>query len=544
MIVAAFCYMGHASQPRAGPSELPRSLHSEHRTPIVGRGPLTILPGTQPADAPVKRFLLALLVALLGLATTIGIRTSQVPSPAGPAAAGAPVAINTDAAAARLAGAVRFATVSSGSGERIDTTAFLALHDFLATSFPRVHATLTRERVNGLSLIYTWRGTDSTAAPLVLMGHMDVVPVPAENLTSWQHAPFSGDIADGFIWGRGTLDDKSTVLAILEAVEAMLVAGERPSRTVYLTFGHDEEVSGKYGAKEIVKTLVARGVKPALVIDEGGVVAEGLVPGVAGRAALVGVAEKGYVSLNLTARAAGGHSSMPPRRTAVGTLSAAIARLEATPFPSSLDGTTQGMLDAMAPYMPFSRKAAFANLWLTSPLVTRALAAAPSSNAMLHTTIAPTMLAAGVKDNVLPPEARAVVNFRIKPGETVESVIAHVRTAIADSTIEIAPRDSAFANPSQVSDAKSPAFALIASTIRGMMPGESLPVIPYLVPGGTDAKFWGPHSDRVFRFLAIPMGSGDTDRIHGVNERVSVTGYGSAIQFFARLLRSLDSLPR
>jgi carboxypeptidase PM20D1 len=492
----------------------------------------------------IKRLLLALVAALAALLGVMGTRAARIPAPAAPGAAGSPIAIDTAAAAARLAGAVRIQTVSRASGAPVDTAAFRALHEFLATSFPRVHATLTRETVNGLSLLYTWRGADTTAAPLVLMGHMDVVPVPETNLKEWQHGPFSGDIADGFVWGRGTLDDKSTVLAILEAAEEMLAAGKQPARTVYLTFGHDEEVSGAYGAKEIVKTLVARGVKPALVIDEGGVVADGLLEGIQGRAALVGIAEKGYVSLRLTSRASGGHSSMPPTRTAVGALSAAVARLEATPFPSSLDGATRGMLLAMAPYMSASRKFAFANLWLTAPVIEKALAAAPSSAAMLHTTIAPTMLSAGVKDNVLPPEASATVNFRIKPGETVESVIAHVKTAIADTLISVAPIDSAFANPSPVSDTESPAYKLIAGTIRGMFPGERLPVIPYTVPGGTDAKFWGPHSNRVFRFLAIPMYKGDTERIHGVNERVSVSGYGSAIQFFSRMLRNLDQLPR
>jgi carboxypeptidase PM20D1 len=492
----------------------------------------------------VKRFFQILAAAVAAVSAVVAFRTTQVPAPAAPAIAGKSIAIDTVAAAARLATAVRIPTISTGSGAQVDTAAFRALHDTLAALFPRVHASLKRELVNGLSLLYTWRGTDSAAAPVVLMGHMDVVPVPASNMKEWQHAPFSGDIADGYIWGRGTLDDKSTVLAILEAVEEMLAAGITPSRTVYLTFGHDEEVSGQYGAKAIVNTLVARGVKPALVIDEGGVVADSLVPGIAGRAALVGIAEKGYVSLKLTAKAMGGHSSMPPTRTAVGALSAAVARLEATPFPSSLGGATRGMLDAMAPYLPASRKAVFANLWLTAPLVQRVLSASSSSAAMLHTTIAPTMLSAGVKDNVLPPEATAIVNFRIAPGETVETVIAHVKRAIADTAISVAPNDSAFANPSQVSDPKSPAFALIASTVRGMFPGEALPVIPYLVPGGTDAKFWGPHSDRVFRFLAIPLRNGDTERVHGVNERVSVSGYGSAIQFFSRLLRSLDQLPK
>ena len=491
-----------------------------------------------------KRVLLALVALVVLCAAVLVARTAMLPPPAEPAAAPSspPAPIDAAQVAERLGAAVRFQTVSYASGAPIDTAAFLGFHQFLATSFPRAHAALTRELVGGLSLLYTWRGADTTLAPVVIMGHMDVVPVPEANLKEWTHAPFSGAVADGYVWGRGTLDDKTTVLATIEAVEGLVAAGYVPPRTVYLTFGHDEEVGGRYGARAIVDTLVARGVKPALVLDEGGALATGLIPGLAGRAAVVGVAEKGYLSLRLTARAQGGHSSMPPQRTAVGALARAIATLEANPFPATLDGPARGMLEAMAPYMPFGQRVALGNLWLTEGLVARALAGAPTGAAMLRTTIAPTILDAGIKDNVLPPEATAVVNFRIVPGETQESVIARVRELVADSLITVEPTDSARTDPSPVSDANSAAFALIARTIREMAPGERVPVLPYLVTGGTDAKYWNAHSDKVFRFLAVPFGEGDVARIHGVNERLRVEDYAVAVRFFTGLLRGLDSL--
>lgn len=485
-------------------------------------------------------FVVGVVVIVCGVAV---VRTLRVPAPP-PArdVAGPQVRLDSATAVAHLAGAVRFRTVSYASGGPIDTAAFRGLHEFLAKSFPKVTATLTRENVNGLSLLYTWRGQDTTLAPVVLMGHMDVVPVPDANLKEWQHDPFSGDVADGYVWGRGTLDDKTTVLSVLEAAEALIGSGYKPSRTIYFTFGHDEEVGGLYGARKIVDLLVSRGVKPALVIDEGGFMATGLVPGIPGKVAIVGIAEKGYVTLRLRATAQGGHSSMPPARTAVGAVSRAVAALEANQFPYALAGPTRGMLEAAAPYLPFAPRMAIANLWLTGPLLAKAMSRTPMGAALLHTTTAPTMLSAGVKDNVLPPEATAIVNFRIRPGETVASVKEHVRQVIADPLITVEQIDSAAVDPSPVSDVHSKAYAAISDAIRSLTPGTATPVIPYLVFGGTDAKYWGAHSDKVFRFLAIPLGEGDEARVHGVNERVSVAGYATSVNFFATLLRGLDKL--
>jgi carboxypeptidase PM20D1 len=269
---------------------------------------------------------------------------------------------------------------------------------------------------------------------------------------------------------------------------------------------------------------------------------EGILPGIAGIAAIVGIAEKGYVSLRLTALAEGGHSSMPTERTAVGALSRAVARLEGSPFPASLDGPTAQMIEAMAPYQPFGQRLVSSNLWLTRPIVSRALQANSLGGALLRTTIAPTMLSAGIKDNVLPPEATAVVNFRIKPGETVASVMARVSEVVADSQVRVALLDSVGVDPSPVSDTGDPAYKLIASTIGAMTPGVTVPVIPYLVMGGTDAKFWGPHSARVYRFLPIPLGDGDRARVHGVNERVAVRDFATAVGFFMRLLQGSAAL--
>lgn len=490
-----------------------------------------------------KRLASVVALAVVVLFGTMAARALRIAAPESTTATAIAIpAIDTAAAALHLAEAVRFPTVSLASGGPIDTAAFLGLHQYLQATFPRVHASLTREVVAGLSLIYTWPGSDSSLAPVVLMGHVDVVPVPEPNLRDWEHAPFSGDTASGFVWGRGAIDDKSTVIAVLEAVEGLLRTGHTPKRTIYLTFGHDEEVGGRYGARLIVDQLVARGVKPALVLDEGGFMGARMIPGIEQVAAIVGIAEKGYVSLRLTATAEGGHSSMPTDRTAVGALSRAVARLEANPFPASLDGPTRGMIEAMAPYQSFRERLVSGNLWITAPILTRVLQSNAMGAALLHTTIAPTMLSAGIKDNVLPPEASAVVNFRIRPGETVTTVMARVAQVVADSGVRVERLDSIGVDPSQVSSVRDPAYTLIARAIGGMTPGTPVPVIPYLVMGGTDAKYWGPHSNRVYRFLPIPLGDGDRARVHGVNERVATRDFAASVGFFMRLIVGSDGL--
>jgi len=493
----------------------------------------------------VKHPLLVLVaIVVIGLGGVMTVRTVRVPAAPPPAATGAAIPIDEAGAPDRLAGAIRFPTVSYATGAPIDTAAFLGLHDYLAASFPMVDSALTREVVGGLSLIYRWPGADTSLAPVVLMGHMDVVPVPAPTLDQWSHAPFAGDVADGYVWGRGTMDDKTTVVSILEAVETLLRQGFRPPRTVYLTFGHDEEVGGRFGARVIVDTLAARGVTPALVLDEGGFLASNLIPGLAGRTAIIGIAEKGYLTLRLTAHAPGGHSSMPAGRTAVGALSRAITALEASPFPYRLEGATRTMLERSAPYASFGQRMLLANLWLTGPIVRTRMREDPLGSALLHTTTSPTILSAGVKDNVLPPEAVASVNFRILPGETTASVIERVKQVIADTLITVAPADSAFADPSAVSDVEGPAYRAVVETVREMAPGEELPVVPYLVMGGTDAKYWGARSDRVYRFLAVALGEGDRERVHGLDERVATETYLESVRFFGRLLQRLDGLER
>ncbi len=489
---------------------------------------------------------LVLLVLALGLAlgAVVLIRTLNLESHQRAPQAQVEVAVDADAAAERFASALRFRTISFAPPIEPDTAEFLGLHRYLESTYPRVHQHLAREGVGpqGLSLLYTWTGTSPDRTPVVLMGHQDVVPVIPGTLDDWEHPPFAGAIEDGFIWGRGALDDKSSVLAIFEAVEHLLDEGYTPERTFYLAFGHDEELGGAQGAAAIADLLQSRGVGDyALVLDEGGAITEGMVPGVDGATAIIGIGEKGYLSLDLTARASGGHSSTPPSTTAIGILARAIERLESDPFPANLDAGGLTLLDYIAPEMPLGQRIVFANRWLFDPLISRLLNATAQSDAMLRTTTAATMLSAGIKDNVLPIDAKATVNFRILPGETVESVTERVRSVIDDERIEISAWDSA-RDPSTLSDVDGEAFDVLAKTILQTVPGDVL-VAPYLVMGGTDAKYYSGRSSNVFRFLPAKLGDGDMVRIHGTNERLSVESLAGSIRFFVQLIRNAESLP-
>jgi carboxypeptidase PM20D1 len=437
-------------------------------------------------------------------------------------------------AAERLAGSLRIPTLSHEDPGAFDPEPFRALHSYLETAFPRTHSQLHRETVGTHSLLYTWRGSDDALKPILLMGHLDVVPVEPGTEKDWQADPFAGRIADGFIWGRGAIDNKSAVVGTLEAVEMLLREGFRPVRTVYLAYGHDEEVGGTRGAREIAELLQRRGVQLEMVLDEGGVIGERILPGVSAPVALIGVAEKGFASIELSARSQGGHSSLPPRQSTVGILGAAIARLEQNPMPARLGGPTRQLFDRIGPHYPFAQRAVFANLWLTGGFVTRKLESSPTTNAMLRTTAAATIFQAGTKDNVLASQARAVVNFRISPGDSVAGVREHVRRVIDDARVEVRIAGGFRAEPSAVSSTESDSFRKLEQAIRSV--ARDVIVAPYLVVVATDSRYFAGMSKSVFRFLPLHLTSRDIERIHGSDERISVRDYERAIRIYRQLV--------
>jgi len=486
-----------------------------------------------------KKIVLGLLAVLLALAAGVAGNTWRQSSRQLQVAPLAPLAIDEPAVADRLAQAVRLQTVSSASDAQLNADQFRALHALLQTQFPRVHATLKREIVNELSLLYTWEGADPKANAIVLLAHQDVVPVAPGTEGDWQQPPFAGLVKDGFIWGRGSWDDKGNLLAQLEAVERLLAEGYRPPRTIHLAYGADEEVGGHRGAARIAELLKSRGVQADFVLDEGLLVLDGVMPGLKQPAALIGVAEKGYLSVRITVTAPPGHSSMPPRpgSSAIALLSAGLDRLEHAPMPAGIRGVAGEMFGTLAPEMGGLARVALSNLWLFGPLVQKQLEGGASTNAMLRTTTALTMLQAGNKDNVLPGRAEATVNFRILPGDTKEGVLQHMRNQVSQA----APpeRFELFALPgaveaSKVAPTDSAQYRALQQTIREVFP-DAL-VAPGLMVGGTDSIHYGAISDHIFKFSPIRANGEDLKRFHGTNERLSVQNYADAIRFYHRLI--------
>jgi carboxypeptidase PM20D1 len=490
----------------------------------------------------IKRILLSLLAVLLLLAAAVVANTwrqgsLQVSVPPAP-----PLAVNEQGVAETLAGSLRFKTVSSFDDPTLNEDQFLALHAYLKQRFPRTHAALKLETVGGLSLLYTWSGTDTRARPILLMAHTDVVPISPGTEQTWQAPPFAGQIKDGFVWGRGAWDDKAQVIAQLEAVEMLLASGFQPRQTVYLAFGADEEVGGLRGALGVAKLLQSRGVKLDFVFDEGLVITEGILPGLARPAALVGTAEKGYLSVSLKVQGTAGHSSMPPTggETAIAMMGKALRRLDERQMPAGLRGVAREMFETVAPEMSGFSRYALTNLWLFGPLVQAQLEKAPSTNAVLRTTTALTVFHAGNKDNVIPGHAEATVNFRLLPGDTREQVMQHVKSTVANERFEftVMPYSS---EPSPVTPTRSESYQLIARTVRSVFTDAI--VAPGLMVGATDARHFTQISDHIYRFSPVRARAEDLPRFHGNNERIAISNLTELVRFYHQLLRNASTAP-
>lgn len=443
-----------------------------------------------------------------------------------------PIELDEDKLAGHLSAAIKIKTLSSATMEGVDREAFLGFHAFLEKTYPKMHAALKKETVNTYSLLYTWKAKKPAKKPLLLMAHMDVVPVEPKTLDDWTHPPFSGKIADGYIWGRGALDMKGQLVSICEAVEYAIASGFEPKRDIYLAFGHDEENSGLLGGRQIAERIESRGIRPELVFDEGGVVLNRTALGLDGQMALIGIAEKGYADIVIEAKAKGGHASQPPEKTAVSDLAEAILLLHKHQAKRTLNVPVKAFFEELRWHVPFGLKFVTSNLWLFKGLLLKILSKGASSNALTKTTFAPTQLSGSPASNVLAQSATATLNYRISPDDSVDKLVSHIEKVLKKTDVKII---SVMAHePTKPSDITSDAYALVRDTVRQVLPG--MMVAPYLMVGATDSRQYAGIAENIFQFSPFRSIAEDLGTMHATNERMKKECLAEGVAFYYLLL--------
>lgn len=431
--------------------------------------------------------------------------------------------------------AIKIKTISHENTIDFDSIEFDRFNDYLKNTYPLVDSILEHKSFSHYSHLFHWKGSNPDLKSVILMGHLDVVPVIDENLYYWKQDPFGGDIVNDTIWGRGCIDDKIGVIGIMESVEGLLKDGYLPKRDIYLAFGHDEEIGGQKGAGVIASYLKEQGVQAEFIMDEGGSLTGGMVPGIDKDVALIGIAEKGSVSLELSIELEGGHSSMPAKETAIDALSEAIYKLKSNPFPAVISAPLEEFMRYLGPEMTFVNKMAFANKNIFKSLIINTYESSPSGNALIRTTTAPTIFNSGVKDNIIPLSATATVNFRILSGSSISDVTAHIENIINDDRITI--KEGNFnTEPSQVSGTDTRGFKTIHKTISEIYP-DAL-VSPYMVVGATDARHFNELSEDIYRFLPTRITTSNVKSFHGLNERIALSEFENAIRFYTQLIKN------
>lgn len=440
------------------------------------------------------------------------------------------MAIDVESAAKRLGGAIAFPTIARENRDEMDQAAFLGLHDYLEKTYPLTHRRLQRETVDDFGLLYRWKGRCSAQGAVLFLAHMDVVDV--EEAGVWKYPPFQGAVEEGYVWGRGAIDMKGQLISLLEAVETLLEQGYEPSCDVYLAMSHDEEIVTQNGAICTARLLKERGVRMDMVFDEGGMIMDGAPLGVQGTLALVGVCEKGYMDVRLTAKSAGGHSSIPGGPTALSRVCRAVSRLEKRPLPVRMQCAAP-LFKALAPHARFPHGLFYRYPYLFSGVLTKLLRRSPFAEALMRTTMAATMAGASNASNVLPVNAWALVNARNAAGESVEAVLSHMRRAIGDDGVEISLL--AGNEPTPMADVTKKPYADVCRCIREVFPG--MIVAPYPMLGGTDARFYSDVSDNILRFTPFASLIEDRRTMHAAGERLSLQSLGQGIAFYTRLIQ-------
>lgn len=436
-------------------------------------------------------------------------------------------------AARKLGQAVTYPTISNHDINCMDLSVFADFLAFLKESYPLVHQKMDPVLINGYSPVFCLKGTDADKLPVIFLAHYDVVPALEEG---WPHGgPFSGAISDGRIWGRGSLDNKSSIIGLLETFEWLLEEGFVPRRDLWLAFGFDEEVNGRNGAQEIVKWFADKNIRFEFVLDEGGAVADGSMMGIGETIAVIGLAEKANASFEFTFTGEEGHSSTPPAHTSLGRMAEFINKVERSPMPVRMTETVEAMLVSLAPYMPGIQGKVLKNPRLFFPLLKKTLLKKKQTAAMLRTTVAFTMSQSGSAPNVLPKEARCTANLRILQGDSVAGVLAHIKRV---SGMDYEVRPIASEEPSRVASTRSKAYGHLGQTIEKFFPGAV--TMPYLMAGGTDSRYYEDLADDVYRFQPLRLSELEMGIIHGTGEYLSTDNVERMIRFYREFILTLD----
>lgn len=474
---------------------------------------------------------LTLIAGIIALLAIIGIKTITAPDLQSKVEALSAPPLS-DISVLHFQQAIQYKTISYDNTALWDSVPFAQFRNFLEMTYPLVHQHLQREIISNYSYLYKWEGKNTALKPYILMAHQDVVPIEEATKALWTYDPFSGTIKDEYIWGRGTTDDKINLISIMESAEKLLKENYQPERTIYFAFGHDEEISGKNGAKKIAETLAKRKIKAALVLDEGGFVTQEKVPGMKQPVALIGTAEKGYMTMHLSVTKSGGHSSMPEKETALDILLQAIIRLRTNPFEARYTESMQDFMQYLAPHISFPNNMAMANPTLFKKLIVKNYEKTGSGNAMMRTTAVPTIIHSGMKENVIPTVAEATINFRLLPGDSSKQIVQKVKDIINDNRVLITIDSENVNEGTKSAPAKGEAFQKIDSWVKRSY--DNTLSAPFLLIGATDSRYFSAISDNIFKFSPMldPIG------FHGVDERVSLQSFKNSLWFFEQLLRS------
>ena len=481
----------------------------------------------------IKRFSYYFLLALALLLAVILIRAYLHQPDVYEFKAEAALVLDETKAIENLSKSIQFQTISHPDYEKFDYEEFQRFLSWLETEYFQVFKNLEKKYL-GKTLLLKWQGEASDLNPILLTGHYDVVPVRADADSIWQESPFSGKIDGDYVWGRGALDDKSGVIAILEAVNYLLEKNFSPRRTVYLSFGHDEEIGGRRGAGKVTEFLLNEGVELEWTLDEGSFLLQDIIPGINKSVAVINVAEKGSLTIQVIGKAAGGHSSMPSSKSSVGYLAEALLKLENNPVPGKLEGISLGLFDEVSKQMPFQYKILFANLWLFEPLINNFLSESPTMNAVIRTTTAPTMLSASNRLNVLASEAVGTVNFRLHTRDNPEKIINFVKDLISNENIEV-KKLSAGTLASSVSDWETEGYRAISNSVREVY-GDII-VAPGLMVGGSDSKHYAKAAKNSYRFNPFPLSANELSGLHGIDERIKKDDFLNGIRSYIKIIQ-------